>query len=108
MIESYELKNVASYDATGIVVNNLKPINFFYGANGCGKTTSSSFLAEPATDKFSHCSVNWSGGLALKTLVYNKEFRDANFVGSNDIAGVFSLGQASAEEVALIQTKKDA
>ncbi|SGZ02073.1 AAA family ATPase [Moritella viscosa] len=107
MIESYELKNVATYDNTGIRVNDLKPINFFYGANGCGKTTSSNFLAEPLNDKFVQCSVSWEAGQALKTLVYNKEFRDTNFVGSNDIAGVFSLGQASAEEIALIQAKKD-
>lgn len=107
MIESYELKSVASYDAAGIRVNGLKPINFFYGANGCGKTTSSNFLAESWNAKFANCTVNWQGDQALKTLVYNKEFRDANFVGSNDIAGVFSLGQASAEEIALIQSKKD-
>jgi len=107
MIESYELKNVATYDVTGIKVNNLKPINFFYGANGSGKTTSSNFLASPMDDKFDDCAVKWSTGLSLKTLVYNKEFRDANFVGSNDIAGVFSLGQATTEEIALIQSNND-
>ncbi|GHB74518.1 hypothetical protein GCM10008107_24960 [Psychrosphaera saromensis] len=107
MIESYELKSVASYDAVGIKVTGLKPINFFYGANGCGKTTSSNYLAQPFNEKFTQCSVRWVADQALKTLVYNKEFREANFVGSNDIAGVFSLGQASAEEIALIQSKKE-
>ena len=39
MIESIFIKNVATYNSSGIYINGLKKINFIYGANGCGKTT---------------------------------------------------------------------
>lgn len=105
MIESFQLANIASYDATGVNVNNLKEVNFFYGANGCGKTTASNYLINTEDDKFNACSVSWKGNQSLQTLVYNKAFREKNFGGS-DIAGVFTLGEATTEQVEDIRVKK--
>lgn len=105
MIESFRLANVATYDPTGVIVDELKKINFFYGANGCGKTTASNYLTDTTNPSFPNCSVQWKNNQALATLVYNKDFRDHNF-GSSDIAGVFTLGQATAEEVEKIRIKK--
>ena len=105
MIESFKLKGVATYKPDGIEVNNLKPINFFYGANGCGKTTATNYLTDASEEKFSDCAIQWTGGNSLKTVVYNKAFRDKNFGGS-DIAGVFTLGEATTEQVEQIRSKK--
>jgi len=105
MIESFQLANIASYDATGININNLKEINFFYGANGCGKTTASNYLTDTSDTRFNGCSVQWKGNQPLQSLVYNKAFREKNF-GSSDIAGVFTLGEATTEQVEEIKVKK--
>ncbi|CUU22752.1 hypothetical protein EM595_0515 [Duffyella gerundensis] len=105
MIESLKLANVATYDNDGIVINNLKEINFFYGANGCGKTTASNYLSDTSLEKYHNCSITWRNNQPLSTLVYNKEFRDKNF-SSSDIAGVFTLGEATTEQLAEIKFKK--
>ena len=47
MINNIELKNIATYDGTGTSLNNLKEINFIYGANGSGKTTVSNLMNNP-------------------------------------------------------------
>ncbi|MBP6755532.1 MAG: AAA family ATPase [Bacteroidia bacterium] len=105
MIEKIEVKKVASYDETGIKITNLKKVNFIYGANGCGKTTISNFLHDKTN--FDNCSIDWKNGQELKTLVYNKEFRLRNF-GSGKIGGVFTLGEATTEQITAINEKVEA
>lgn len=105
MIESIKLSQVATYDAEGIAINDLKEINFFYGANGSGKTTASNYLSDTSLDKYHNCSIAWKNNQPLSTLVYNKEFRDKNF-SSSDIAGVFTLGEATSEQISEIKSKK--
>ena len=39
MIDSIHIKSVASYDDNGVEIQNLKKMNFFFGANGTGKST---------------------------------------------------------------------
>ena len=104
MIESLSINNVASYDPDGVQFNTLKKVNFIYGSNGSGKTTISNFLDEEEREGYSECSVKWVGDQALKTLTYNKSFREKNFGGS-DIDGVFTLGQATKEQVEEIEEK---
>lgn len=106
MIESIVVKQVASFDATGIQVNNLKKINFIYGANATGKTTISNLIADPVDSTFENCIVNWKHGQPLRALVYNKRFRDSNFGENNKLPGVFTLGQATKDDIALIEHKK--
>ncbi|WP_313611566.1 AAA family ATPase [Pantoea piersonii] len=105
MIESLKLANVATYDALGIEINNLKEINFFYGANGCGKTTASNYLSDTSLQKYNDCRINWKNNQLLSTLVYNKAFREKNFSNS-EIAGVFTLGEATTEQITDIKNKK--
>ena len=83
----------------------MKKVNFIYGANGCGKTTISNFLHDKTN--FDNCSIDWKNGQELKTLVYNKEFRLRNF-GSGKIGGVFTLGEATTEQIAAINEKVEA
>lgn len=106
MIESISIKKIATFDDTGIQINNLKKVNFFYGANGSGKTTISNFLQSPSEVKFKDCVVNWLNSQSVKTLVYNKEFRDKN-LGKGKIEGVFTLGEATKEEKKIIEDKTE-
>jgi len=106
MIESITIKNVATFDSNGIQINDLKEVNFIYGANASGKTTISNLLHNSADDKFVNagCSVKWKNEVTLQTLVYNKDFRERNF-GKGKIAGVFTLGQATKEQKEEIEQK---
>lgn len=105
MITSLSLKNVASYDAGGINLTSLKKINFIYGANGSGKTTITKLVSSHAGPGFENCGIIWENGQRLKALVYNKEFRDANF-GKGKIDGVFTLGKASKKQTDEIEEKE--
>jgi len=104
MIESISIKNVATFDSTGVQINDLKKVNFVYGTNGCGKTTISNFLYNSTDSKFADCSTTWKNGLEIKTLVYNKQFRERNF-GKGKIEGIFTLGEATTEEIKVINDK---
>lgn len=59
MITSINVKQVATFDDTGIEIANCQKVNFIYGANGSGKTTISSFLDKQEDPKYHACSVQW-------------------------------------------------
>ncbi|PKA14319.1 AAA family ATPase [Leptospira haakeii] len=104
MIESVEIKKIASYDEHGITLNNLKSINYIYGANGSGKTSISKVLRKP--ENYSDSRINWKGGVSIQTLVYNKEFIDENFYQDENVKGIFTLGEESQEKREQINLKK--
>ena len=106
MIENITIKDIATYDNSGILISDLKKVNFIYGANGCGKTTISNFLFNNSDEKFSNCSLAWQSDIPLNTLVYNKEFRERNF-GKGKLSGVFTLGEATAEQIKAIADKTE-
>lgn len=97
---------MATYDENGIAIENTEKINYIYGTNGCGKTTISNFLSNTEDDQFSDCEVEWENNTSEKVFVYNKTFREKNFKES-DIAGIFTLGQATADEIDEINRRKD-
>jgi len=105
MISSIILRNIATYDSAGTKLENLKKINFIYGANGSGKTTFSNFISNFEDSKYSKCELVWENSEPIKTLVYNKEFRDKNF-GKSSLKGVFTLGRATADEIKEIDKKR--
>jgi len=106
MIQNIIIKKTATYDEVGSKLVDLKKINFIYGANGSGKTTLSNFIADYKDIRYPDCSIVWQYEQTLKTLVYNKEFRDRNF-GSGNINGVFTLGQATDEDIQNINKKQE-
>lgn len=106
MIKQINLKNVATYDNQGVQFDDLKKVNFIYGANGCGKTTISNFIYHNSNLKFNSCSLAWQNALPLEVLVYNKEFRERNF-GKGKLNGVFTLGEATAEQIKIIEKKTE-
>ena len=106
MINTISIKNTATYDENGIIIEELRPINFIYGANGTGKTTISNFLKNIGDSKYSECDLVWKNE-PLETLVYNREFRDENFGESSKIKGVFTLGKATKEQLEQIKEKEE-
>lgn len=103
MIQKIVIKNTATFDTEGVEIDNLKKINFIYGANGCGKTTISNIIASP--DQYVDSSVVWISDNKDDVLVYNKAFREKNF-GTNNIPGVFTLGEATKEQIEELEQKK--
>jgi len=102
MLESIIIKKIATYDETGIEITDLKKVNFIYGANGSGKTTVTKFVHKSTEALFTNCSLVWKDGFPIKALVYNKDFKEANF-GKGNFDGVFTLGQATKEEIEAIK-----
>lgn len=105
MITSISVKQVATCNEDGIEISDCQKVNFIYGANGSGKTTISSFLNDQEDPKYHSCSVQWDDKGPLPILVYNKSFREKNF-GKADIAGIFTLGEATKEQIAAIEIKR--
>lgn len=104
MIESLVLQGVASFGDSPVSLEGLSQINFFYGANGCGKTTIGRVISDAS--KFNSCRVVWKGGTPLQTLVYNRDFVEENFSESAELKGVFTLGEQNVEILAKISKLK--
>jgi wobble nucleotide-excising tRNase len=96
VLESINIKKIATYDEAGIQITDLKKVNFIYGANASGKTTITKVIANPTDIRFADCSLVWQNNLPIEPLVYNKDFRENNF-GKGKLNGVFTLGQATNE-----------
>lgn len=109
-ISQIALKNVATFDENGASFENLNSINFIYGANGSGKTTTSSFLKNLAEngieDKFNNSKIEWHNSENLKIEVYNKQFKEEQFRNSQ-IKGIFTLGKKTNENLENIESKKE-
>ncbi len=107
-ISQIVLKNVATFDENGASFENLNSINFIYGANGSGKTTTSSFLKNLAEngieDKFDNSKIEWHNSESLKIEVYNKQFKEEQFRNSQ-VKGIFTLGKKTNENLEKIESK---
>lgn len=106
MIKEINIKDIATFDDKGITIKNCQKVNFIYGGNGSGKTTISRLLYGEDDSKFSECSVQWDNEGPINILVYNNDFRKRNFA-TGDIPGVFTLGEATKEQLLLIKEKRE-
>ncbi len=108
-ISQISLKKVATFDENGASFKDLNSINFIYGANGSGKTTTSSFLKNLAEngieDKFANSKIAWYNNESLKIEVYNKQFKEEQFRNSQ-VKGIFTLGKKTNENLENIESKK--
>lgn len=95
MILELGIRNTASYNDAGQVMNDLGHVNYIYGPNGSGKTTISR-LVDAGEDR-GECSVKWSTTQKLDTRVYNEDFIRQNFSESNLLKGIFTLGEEDTE-----------
>ncbi len=113
-ISQIVLKNAATFDENGASFEDLNSINFIYGANGSGKTTTSSFLKNLAENrdengdknKFANSEIKWHNGESLKIEVYNKQFKEEQFRNSQ-VKGIFTLGKKTNENLENIESKKE-
>ncbi len=109
-ISQIVLKNAATFDENGASFKDLSSINFIYGANGSGKTTTSSFLKNLAEnrdeDKFANSEIKWHNDESLKIEVYNKQFKEEQFRNSQ-VKGIFTLGKKTNENLENIESKKE-
>ncbi len=109
-ISQISLKKVATFDENGASFKDLNSINFIYGANGSGKTTTSSFLKNLAEngieDKFANSKIAWHNNESLKIEVYNKQFKEEQFRNSQ-VKGIFTLGKKTNENLEKIEIKKE-
>lgn len=105
MIEAITLKNCATYPSVGTSIENCQKVNFFYGPNGSGKSTISNFLYNPTGSQYRECEIEWENNTAVDVVVYNRDFRVKNF--KENIAGVFTLGQATIEDIQALEGMKE-
>lgn len=94
---------VATYNSQAIL-NDLRRVNYIFGANGTGKTTISRVIDR--ADGHGHCQLTWQGGTELECMVYNRDFVDRNFNQDGPLQGVFTLGENQVEagrEIARLQ-----
>lgn len=101
MIEQIEISGTATFGSTPSVLDQLSVFNFFYGPNGSGKTTISRLIED--VERHPSCSLVWKNGREMETLVYNRDFVDRVFVESDDLPGIFSLGNNNKELLADIK-----
>lgn len=76
-------------------LDELRCINYIFGANGTGKTTISRVIAQAQGHE--HCHLSWQGGTELQRMVYNRDFVDRNFNQDDPLQGVFTLGENQVE-----------
>jgi len=100
MISKICVSRVATFNENEQIIDDLKKLNFFYGANASGKTTISRIIANPA--EFTSCFVSWENDVKLETRVYNRDFIDRNF--NQSILGIFTLGEQQADTIKKIDT----
>jgi len=118
MIKKITIRDIATFDKRGIVMDNLQKVNIIYGGNGAGKTTTSRVLEygyaprgyKQTTDttivkpwKYPTCEVDWDGEPA-RVLVYNKDFREESL--KETIPGVYTLGDKKMVEDARMMLGK--
>lgn len=99
MIKEINMRSCATYDANGISLKDCPKVNFIYGPNGSGKSTISNYLQNPTDPFYAHSSIVWNDTLHPDIMVYNRRFREQNFSSNSDIAGVFTLGSATIEDI---------
>lgn len=101
MINRILLRNVSSYSPTSVVtIAPLKRVSVFYGQNGTGKTTISSYLQAPTDAQFNQCQLD-PVKVDREILVYNHVFMEKNFHEAASQPGVFTLNEGN------IEAKKD-
>lgn len=95
MIEEIKIQNVATYNEE-VVINNLQKVNYFFGGNGSGKTTIGRILKDES--KYPSCQVVYSSQNSKpKIVVYNEDFVRENFYASENIPGIYTIGEGVKE-----------
>lgn len=97
MLQYLRLRGAPAFDpASGADIGPLKPVNFFFGPNGSGKTTISRALAD--STRFTGTTLEWNPATSVLGIkVYNRDYVNATLTPAGHLAGVFLLGETNAE-----------
>jgi len=104
MIESIRISRIGTFGNDSVPLNDLSQFNFFFGANGTGKTTISRIIADEKS--FPTCAVKWRGGTKLQAMVYNRDFVARNFSQLTELKGIFTLGEKNIDTIKTITDAK--
>lgn len=95
MIKKITIKDVATFNDE-VVIDNLQKVNYFFGGNGSGKTTIGKIIKDESN--FPICQVVYSSqNYKPKILVYNEDFVRENFYASENIPGIYTIGEGAKE-----------
>ena len=104
MITEINIKNTTSYHpSNGVLINELKKVNFFFGNNGSGKSTIAKYLYnldikdEDKSESFNSCSQNGFVKENHQVLVFDEKFIQRNFIDNDMQSGIFSLNETNEE-----------
>jgi len=103
MIKEITLDCIATFSEEA-KIENIKEINFFYGANGSGKTTISKIIANP--ENYPKCKIEWDNGREMKRLVFNEDFIREYFYNSPYLKGIYTIGEGAKKIGEEIDKKK--
>lgn len=62
-------------------------------------------MQDPTDLLYRECIIEWENDTAVDIMVYNRRFRERNF--KENIAGVFTLGQATIEDIRALEEMKE-
>lgn len=99
VIKEINMRSCATYDANGVSLKDCPKVNFVYGPNGSGKSTISNYLQNPTDPFYATSEIVWDSESHADIMVYNRRFKDQHFRSNTDIAGVFTLGEATIEDI---------
>ena len=99
VLTSIRISGEATYPASGEALTDLKKVNYLFGHNGCGKTTVSRAIHDPASRP--GYGVSWKDDRSILSLVYNRDFVEASF--GQQMQGIFTLGEDSTRAAAEIE-----
>lgn len=77
-------------------LRELDKINFVFGPNGSGKTTISERLKNASSDEAIAQFLQWKNDSPLTIKVFNSKYVTNTFSGSDEVPGVFLLGEDNA------------
>src|SRR5699024_4733257 len=99
LINKIKINDLGTYKET--VEIEPTSINYFYGSNGSGKTTLSKLIKNSTI--YDNCEVIFENtDIKPNVFVYNNDFVRENFLETDSIKGVFTLGKDSKEAVEFI------
>jgi wobble nucleotide-excising tRNase len=104
MIQSIDIVDSATFVGGPHQLFGLRAINYFFGANGSGKTTISRGIATGTSPK---CTIKWAGDTPLVRLVYNRDFVEANFAQTEKLNGIFTLGKDEINLASQIEEQRE-
>lgn len=102
MISKIEISSAATFQVKQSL-DGLKKFNYFFGANGTGKTTISRVIN--SLGDYSSCSITWKNQTPIETRIYNRDFVNKNF--QQKLPGVFTLGETTQDMLDKIVITKE-